>query len=373
MAANPQPNLQGALSLVAAGQALFDKALARAKASGAVRLYTLGCVAICLMHLTLIDREAFMLNSEYLSLADPSRNGVGGGLGAFVNNILRPISLPAFLLLAIRDAPARGPRPSRRGTELQSLLLALVCAYVFAFSLALFSRYLMIYVFVFFMGRMFSRRGARGGLGGAPAFAFYTGLILLCFAVAQAGRSNAAQGLSAVGAVLDGLRVEQLGWILARLGATSFDGAISFANALRHDPIYEPSYQLLSFSPLPSFIDGFDAREMEQRINIYVPFSAFGETAHFHPVAVPILFAVCALVTRQLTLGYFRDRDALTVALYPVFLVCLATLQTYPLRASFRSLVAIGLISWLSVQLRRRRERRQEAALPPGLRSAVSG
>jgi (2S)-methylsuccinyl-CoA dehydrogenase len=31
MAANPQPNLQGARSLVAAGQALFDKALARAK------------------------------------------------------------------------------------------------------------------------------------------------------------------------------------------------------------------------------------------------------------------------------------------------------------------------------------------------------
>ncbi|MGR3780885.1 MAG: hypothetical protein ACU0DT_06420 [Albimonas sp.] len=333
-----------------AGRALRE-ALARARASGAAKLYAMLAVSVCAVHLAMIDRDAFYLNSEYLSLADPTRNGVGLGVGAFVNNVLRPLALPAFLLLAIRDA-GEGEESRRRGPDLQTTLLFLICAYAFAFSLAVYSRYLMVYVFVFFMGRVFSLR--RGGPGSAVAFALYTALILGCFVVALAGRGHATQGLGSVLPVIQALDVGHLGWLAAKLGATSFDAGMSYANALRHAPVYDASYQVLSFSPLPSFLDGFDVGEMEQRINIYVPFSAFGEAVHFHPLAAPLLFAACLVATRQLTLGFFRDGDALSAALFPLYLVCLLKLQTYPIRASLRIVVAIAVISWLSVQWRRR-------------------
>ncbi|SFH91115.1 hypothetical protein [Albimonas pacifica] len=335
-------------------------ALARARASGAARLYAVLAATVCGLHLAMIDRDAFVLNSEYLSLADPTRNGVGLGLGAFVNNVLRPLALPAFLLLAIRDRGEPGEEAApRRGPDLQTALLLGVCAYAFAFSLAVYSRYLMVYVFVFFMGRVFSRR--RGGLRGAVAFAVYTLLILGCFVVALAGRGHATQGLGSVLPVIEALDVGHLGWLAAKLGATSFDAGMSFANALRHAPVYDPGYQALSFSPLPSFLDGFDVGDMEQRINIYVPFSAFGEAVHFHPLAAPMLFAACLAATRQLTLGFFRDGDAVSAALFPLYLVCLLKLQTYPIRASLRIVVAIAVISWLSVQWRRRSTARERA------------
>ncbi|WP_339949446.1 hypothetical protein [uncultured Albimonas sp.] len=340
-----------------AGRALHE-ALTRARASGAARIYTLLAVAVCALHLSMIDRGAFYLNSEYLSLADPTRNGVGLGVGAFVNNILRPLALPAFLLLAIRGAACdREGAPRRRGTDLQTTLLFLICAYAFAFSLAVYSRYLMVYVFVFFMGRVFSLR--RGGPGAMVAFALYTLLILACFVLALAGRGHVTQGLGSVLPVLEALDVGHLGWLAAKLGVTSFDAGMSFANALRHAPVYDPGYQALSFSPLPSFLDGFDVNDMEQRINIYVPFSAFGEAVHFHPLAAPMLFAACLAATRQLTLAFFRDGDALSAALFPMYLVCLLKLQTYPIRASLRIVVAITVISWLSVQWRKRSAARE--------------
>ncbi|MDF2233465.1 hypothetical protein P2H44_12970 [Albimonas sp. CAU 1670] len=343
---------------IRAAQALRE-ALGRARASGAARLYALVAATVCALHLAMIDRDAFYLNSEYLSLADPTRNGVGAGVGAFVNNVLRPLALPAFLLLAIRDRPEGA---ARRGPDLHAALLLGICAYAFAFSLAVYSRYLMVYVFVFFMGRVFSHR--RGGTGAIVAFALYTALILGCFVVALAGRGHATQGLASVLPVIEALDVGHLGWLAAKLGATSFDAGMSFANALRHAPVYDPGYQALSFSPLPSFLDGFDAGEMEQRINIYVPFSAFGEAVHFHPLAPPLLFAACLAATRQLTLGFFRDGDALSAALFPLYLVCLLKLQTYPIRASLRIVVAIAVISWLSVRWRRRAAERGMQAVP---------
>lgn len=341
-----------------AAQALRE-ALGRARGSGAARFYALIAAAVCALHLAMIDRDAFYLNSEYLSLADPTRNGVGAGVGAFVNNVLRPLALPAFLLLAIRERPEGA---ARRGPDLQATLLLGICAYAFAFSLAVYSRYLMVYVFVFFMGRVFSQR--RGGAGAIVAFTLYTALILGCFVVALAGRGHATQGLASVLPVIEALDVGHLGWLAAKLGATSFDAGMSFANALRHAPVYDPAYQTLSFSPLPSFLDGFDAGEMEQRINIYVPFSAFGEAVHFHPLAPPLLFAACLAATRQLTLGFFRDGDALSAALFPLYLVCLLKLQTYPIRASLRIVVAIAVVSWLSVRWRRRAALREMPALP---------
>lgn len=347
------------------GAAALRAALARARAGPPARLYALGAFAVCAVHLALIDRDAFLLNSEYLLLTNPARNGVGEGLGSFVNNIVRPLALPAFLLLAIRDAPAAGAGAGSgrsRGPDLQSLLLALVCAYAFAFSLAVYSRYLMVYVFVFFMGRVFSR--GSGGAGASLSFAAYTAVILACFVLALAGRGNATQGLASVSAVVGAIDPSQLGWLAAKLGATSFDAGTSFANSLRYGPVYDAVYQALSFSPLPSFLDGFDAHAMEQRINVYVPFSAFGEVVHFHWLAAPALFLACWAATRQLTLGFFRDGDPLAAALFPVFLVALLKLQTYPVRASFRIVLAIALLAWISGRLRRRGQAMAEAAAP---------
>lgn len=338
----------------AEGMAAMRESLARVRSHPAALAYAAFAFALAGVHFAMIDKSALYLNTEYLSLSDPTRNGTGLGAGALVNNALRPLLLPAFLLLAVPSG--------RRGPDLATLLLAAACAYGLAFSLAVYSRYLMVYVFVFFLGRIFAGGGA-GGLRGALGLVVAAAAVFFCFAIALTGRGHQTQGLGSAPEVLATLDLAHAGWLLTRLAVTSFDGAMSFANALRYAPSYEAEYQILSFSPFPSLIDGFSGieREMARRINIYVPMSAFGEVAHFHWTAAPALFALCALSVRRLTLGFFRDRDAATAALYPVFLVCMLHLQTYPLRMSLRVLLAAALLSWITSRLRRRRLMREEA------------
>ena len=317
--------------------------------------YAVFAAGLCAAHLALIDREALWLSADYLALADTSRNGMGGGLGAFLNNALRPLAMPAFLLAALR------PRGARR------VLLAAVCLYALAFSLAVFSRFLMVYLFVYLLGRILAEPGPRRSVPGALARLAGRGVlgasILLAFLIAMAGRGEALQGLGVVGQAAGRLDWELVSRLVPTFLTTTFDGGLSFANALRLGPVYDPEYQILSFSPFPSFLDGFSESQakLAPRINAFVPVSAYGELAHFHWGWAALFGLIAAAAVRQMTLGFFRHRDAATAALYPVFLLCLMKFQTYSLRTSLRLFAAIALVSLIACLLKRARAGRGAA------------
>lgn len=325
----------------------LSESLERLGASRTAALYAVGAAALAATHFALIDKSVLLLNTDYLALTDTRRNGLDGDFGAFVNNAFRPLVLPAFLLLALR----RGQR-----FDLVTLLLAATAAYGLLFSLAIYSRFLMVYVFVYCLGRLLSRRSG-GGLGGALRLAAVGAAVFLAFAVAIAGRGLHIQGVASIGAVLGQLDLGALEYLGIKLAVTTFDGGLAYANALGIEPAYDPLYQRLSFSPLPSLLDGFAdvERRLGYRINAYVPVSAYAEARHFHPGLTVAFLAICALVTRQATLGFFRHGDVATVALYPAFLLCMLKFQTYSMRTSLRLFVAIAVISWIACALRRRR------------------
>lgn len=318
--------------------------------------YAVFAAGLCAAHLALIDREALWLNSEYLSLTDTARNGLDGAFGAFLNNAVRPLAMPAFLPAALR------PRGARR------VLLAAVCLYALAFSLALFSRFLMVYLFIYLLGRILAEPGPRRSVPGALARWAGRGAlgaaILAAFLIAMAGRGEALQGLGAVGRAAGGVDWELAARLVPTFLTTTFDGGLSFANALRLGPVYDPEYQILSFSPFPSFLDGFSEtqQKLAPRINAFVPVSAYGELAHFHWGWAALFGLIAAGAVRQMTLGVFRHHDAATAALYPVFLLCLMKFQTYSLRTSLRLFLAIALISLLACLVKRARAGRARGA-----------
>jgi len=326
----------------------LSASLERLGGSRMAALYAIGAAGLAAAHFALIDKDVLLLNTDYLALTDTRRNGLDGDLGTFVNNAFRPLALPAFLLLALR----RGPR-----VDLVTLLLTATAAYALLFSLAIYSRFLMVYVFVYCLGRLLSRRRSGRGVGGALRLAAVGAAVFLAFAVAIAGRGLQIQGVASIGAVLGQLDLGALEYLGIKLVVTTFDGGLAYANALGIEPAYDPLYQRLSFSPLPSLLDGFAdvERRLGYRINAYVPVSAYAEARHFHPALTLAFLAICALVTRQATLGFFRHGDVATVALYPAFLLCMLKFQTYSMRTSLRLFVAIAVISWIACALRRRK------------------
>ena len=351
------------------GTEALRAALGRLYDSPAAGAYAVFAALAAGLHFALIDKQALVLNTEYLSLADPRANGLDGAFGTFLNNALRPLAMPAFLLAAVRGAS--GDR--RRRWDARGALIALICAYAFAYSLAIYSRYLMVYLFVFFLGKVLTRQGF--GLRAALTTTLYTALIVAAFAVAIAGRGFQIQGLASIGAVLQSMELGAAEFLALKLLVTTFDGGLSFANALRHAPDYEPLYQALSFSPLPSFLDGFAKIEplMSRRINIYVPMSAFGEAWHFAWPLTALFGLICLAVTRQMTVGFFRHRDMVTIALYPVFLLSLLKFQTYSMRTSLRMFVAIAVISFIACRLRAARERARAGAAGAAGAAAAAG
>lgn len=171
--------------------------------------------------------------------------------------------------------------------------------------------------------------------------------------------------------------------------ANIFGGGLVIAEAgLKQAVSYPGIYKALSFSPLPSAIDGFAGiLHHQQRINVYGPFNAFAEAYWFGWPWVVLLFLIVGVVV------YLNDRLEATVtssSLAGRLLVRLPNLllfygvllmTQYPLRNSLRWVLFSGLaclfgLIYMRIQRRRAAVRsaqnaRVDPVKPPSARSSL--
>jgi len=117
-----------------------------------------------------------------------------------------------------------------------------------------------------------------------------------------------------------------------------FQGPLVLAEALRMTPLTYPSkYEMISFSPFPAFVDGWQKiNDLQYRVNRYTPFNAFAELYYFgwaYILAFILIFIVCI---RILTRVYLQLGPVVGLLLMSPCVYALLYLHQYPLRNSIR-------------------------------------
>ena len=136
----------------------------------------------------------------------------------------------------------------------------------------------------------------------------------IAFASGFAGRSLAQHGLSTIGGMFSNVASMDSQDLISVLVTNAFEGFFNIAEGFMLVPAYPNIYKVLSVSPLPSFIDGFDRiREMyEVRLHTYVPLPGYMEALLFGPVFFSCLLGIFLLSIRLV----FSIRSANTLAFF---------------------------------------------------------
>lgn len=312
-----------------------------------------GLVSLLLLsvaHLMTVDVSAILYYRQYLSIRDPAFVGINNPIIGLVHTNIPLIGCIAAPLSVVYLHDRR---------YLLFATAGITFVYSLTVSLAFASRFAVVQLVAAAM--MFqilsSRKLDRRALGlSVVAVVAYLGVIGL--------RRAATSGVGDYGLIplLNALPRGELlfAGIPAFIALTSFGGGFVMARVFAMRDLYYPlEYKILSFSPVPSLIDGFASiRHFEHRINVSAPFSSFAEAYHFGPVY--FLCLILLLLVSLVLLNHFwrRFRGALAFFILAPAYYAFIRMHLYPIRNVLRwllvSLIVATFVELLVVSCRQR-------------------
>ena len=179
-------------------------------------------------------------------------------------------------------------------------------------------------------------------------------LVLLCAAVLMYslnGRGMGDQGVSAIahtfGSTFAGPPLETLGSLILNIT----EGIYETSESLQMNASFPEIYKILSFSPLPSAVDGFrNINELFQiRLHEFMPMSGAGEAFHFGAIYIVALVAMIIAVVR-IHLMLARRNPAMFLMCNILVTFSIYHMLAYPLRNALHFAwlaVALSLVPWL--------------------------
>lgn len=304
------------------------------------------CVAIA-AHFLALDFEALLHFRRYFAIRDPAEAGIWNPVLATFHTSL-PLVGCALGPLTVAYAQAR--KPMFAAVTTAAFLYALLVTIAFG------SRFAVVQLVA--VGVMFQVLGRRR-LDWRAALLF--GLAGLTFVAIIGLRQGAGVGRIGDYGLLPFLEAIARGPALLFEGIlffalfTFFNGGFVMARALSMTGLSYPlSYKLLSFSPLPSAVDGFDqVRRFEHRAHTYAPFSNFAEAYHFGPGYLILFLLLLFVVLVALTRFWRRYRGSFAFFVLAPAYYSFLKMQSYQLRTSFRwLLVTLAVIVLVETMMR---------------------
>jgi hypothetical protein len=305
---------------------------------------------ICVIHLLTIDTSSIWEYHGYLETRIPQQVGIrNSGLRAF-HRILPEMGIILCVLTAYTF--------SRREWSV-FLLLLFPTTYAVLFTASLASRHVTVQlasaaIALFFCDR---RRLLAPFVCGAAALVFY-GVVL---SLRQHSGDGGAYGLRPFLATLFGGAFYPHGGIFFAI-FDAIQGSFNLAHAVLTAPVdYPLAYKLKSFSPAPSFVDGFDSLSWSylRKANENQPYGAYAETYLFGGSWFAVYMSVVFLSLTCLT--YFRRTCRIKAAMFilPVSYLTFVLMHTYPIRNSFR-LILLSVLTAMMVHWYERFVNREE-------------
>lgn len=182
---------------------------------------------------------------------------------------------------------------------------------------------------------------------------------ILLYVSALVGRAAPYHGISMIIANLGATLGGSAFGVLQLTIYTIFEGIFSTSRVGDYSPSYPLIYKLLSFSPFPSSIDGFNsvALKYEVRMRSYLPIGAWAEAFYFGA----IYFAAwsCLILTFFLIDAYVSRaaNGLLQKAVSISLLVEMAFSNTYQMRNTLRILLIFSTVQLVILAIRRREMR----------------
>jgi len=314
---------------------------APATAHGPVRMMASACAtvwtALFLLAASTLDQERLWATSNYLDLTDPDIMTRGAAPGLALGALPYAGAAAAAMAAALYAAP----RPGRRLAGLLLLQGGVTSIWLLAAhsrAAALAPATFAILTFVWTGGRGASWRLVTGGLA-----------TFVALAGALAGRNAGAHGLASL-ASLPGQITQTNQW-LPRLAGNVTEGVFAVAAGLGEwraaapDAVSFPAiYRWLSFSPLPSAVDGFASiLDAQIRLHAFAPMPGYVELAWFGPAGLALFIALVAGVSRMGVMAT-RASPPAGAAASLLLVACLYLMAAYPVRTALKPL-------WLSLMV----------------------
>ena len=242
-----------------------------------------------LFHFLSIDLDTFWSNYDYQIIKTPvyiSQNG--GALFKFYHSMFRIVSLFMAVVFVYY---------LRYFNFLNAFFSLLIFIYGFVFLYVSESRWVLIYLGVLFLSliMIFNYK--------PKVLQSCTWLTVFAFLFVKViyGRNYGLYGFSVQADiffdVINMQYITVLQGVLVNLG----DGFVGLANVVNQDIVYPIKYKILSFSPFPSFIDGFSGiLHEEHRISLHVPFNSLSEAYLFgYPFFILYLLIILLTILKQ--------------------------------------------------------------------------
>lgn len=308
-----------------------------------------------LVHFLILNKAIILFTPVYLQMASDDALQVRGSLPEFVQSSYKMVGLLSFVGLAFLVCWRRVGF---------TLLLALPATWFLLFEISGHSRYAAVFLAAFSVSLFVL------GTSRTLRFVALIGLVVsvLAYSAALQGRNLGEHGFLTLDSFFQQAVFSDPAFIL-RMLTNLFEGVFSVAESFYYLNIDLPEpYKLLSFSPLPSFVDGFASNWQSSavRLDTYVPMGALGElllfgtgylTFYFVTVAIALFLTVMALRRGMFLAGNLMAL-LFTIATFLQF--------SYSVRTSYRFfLICIAIFLLAAIISRRRRAmlRRQSRRL----------
>jgi hypothetical protein len=293
--------------------------------------------------------DAVFLNNVYMMMGSDDILSTSSSLIAFFHTLGRFSGIAAGLILGISLV---------RGRLLLFVLAAPLFAWHFGYDLAASSRYAFAEASALFIVIIFVGRGWTRFLGGTIAGS----IAILSLLLALNSRNLGTYGFLALPAAFQ----------FTNLSATAtyaignlWEGIFVFSEHFAAQVDYEDVYKFQSFSPLPSFIDGFSGFRdgMEHRLHRYVPRGALDEVLQFgFPFFLTYWTVLLWCIRSNVKLLASGRSPAIAIILNVLLLLCLLLQLTYSLRTIFKIILFV-----LSASLLLLSRKRGNTAPTPGM------
>jgi hypothetical protein len=319
-----------------------------AAAPRSIGIVALAIFVFVIIQISLTDFDVLWSNSEYLLIGSSRAVSDPNSLFAFVFRFSKFVAVLAFALFAFSIIQRQ---------RFTFWLLLPACIWFMTVALAGHSRNSVVFATV----------------TAAVLALFFAAMAVANLSNSLSGRSSGTHGVEALGSYLSytsEIGVEDAGRFFTNL----FEGAYSQGEVFYYAGIqHNEMYKLLSFSPLPSFLDGFDAiLNTEIRFHYYVPMGATGEVLLFGPGYTAAYFAVVLLAYYAVTKAFLRRQSYVTLGILCLFILASHVQFAYPTRWGFRIFLFCIVAAYLS-RFKLRWSARESTGLSPALNARRPG
>lgn len=293
-----------------------------------IQFTSLSLLAWSILHFIDIDASKIWINNAYLALLNPDVAGIDTLPGRLFNTAQRYIGMLSLVFFYIT-------LKSKNYTI--SFIFGLVVVYIMTLSLARASRYVPVFfALILIMDYLYIKKINTTKLVLIVAVVFSYFLVILM-------RREDTQGLSSIGpAILNfdpASTIEMLQGILVN----AFQGTLIVDLSISTPASHLENYKVLSFSPLPGFIDGFPyvRSASEIRITPFNPMNSYGEAYHFGFSYLILWIFITSLTFAIVDAALRKSKTPLSLAALIISFLLVLVLSQYQIRTSikFASLV----------------------------------